>query len=294
MSRRIIVLLFTALCLLAAPARAVERGALFKVSGHGHTMYLFGTIHVGLPGFYPLDESVTRALAESSTLALEIDTSVQNAETAALMQRYMRTSPAIVAAMPPALAPRLTRRLQATGVPATLPAQVKPWMLIVMLAMAEYGKLGYRPDLGIDTHLANLAHSRKIDVVGLETLEGQLEVLDHVPVADQWTMLDETLATLDSGEAQQDVLALTEGWAGADRAKLDALALKYEQDQRLSSQIMQRRLLTERNGPMADKLDALLANEKQTMAAIGLMHLIGTNSVPALLRAKGLKVEQLY
>jgi uncharacterized protein YbaP (TraB family) len=289
-----IVFLLAAFSLLAGPAWAVERGALFKVSGHDHTMYLFGTIHMGLPEFFPLDESVTRALAASTTLALELDPTEQTAELAAAVQRAGLTTPAIVAAMPPALGPRLTRRLEALGVPATLSTKFKPWMLVITLATIEYAKLGYRPDLGIDAHLAKLAHSQNIKVIGLETVESQLNLFDRLPVADQWTILDETLAALDSGETQQEVLTVTDGWAKADHAKLDALALKYEKDQRLSAQILQRRFLTERNGPMADKLDGLLTRENNTMAAVGLMHLIGKDSLPALLRAKGLKVEQVY
>ena len=294
MARRMIVVLLAALSLLTGPAWAVERGALFKVSGHGHTMFLFGTIHMGRPEFFPLDKSVTQALAASSTLALEIDPTVQNAEVAAAVQRAALTTPAIVAAMPPALGPRLTRQLEALGVPATLPTQLKPWMLIITLASVEYARLGYRPDLGIDAHLATLAHGRNIKVIGLETLESQLDLFDRLPVADQWTILDETLDSLDSGEARQEVASVTDGWARADHAKLDALARKYENDERLSSQILQRRFLVERNGPMADKLDGLLKRENKTMAAVGLMHLIGNKSLPALLRAKGLKVEQVY
>jgi uncharacterized protein YbaP (TraB family) len=294
MPRRIIIIVLAAFSLLSSQVWAVERGALFKVSGHGHTMVLFGTIHMGLPEFFPLDESVTKALAASSTLALEFDPTVQTAELAATMRRVAATTPAIAAAMPPALGPRLTRRLEALGAPPTLATQFKPWMLIITLASVEYAKLGYRPDLAVDAYLAKLAHSENIKVIGLETAESQLDLLDHLPVADQWTILDETLASLDSGEAQQDVRSLTDGWAKADHATLDALARKFEKDPRLSSQIMQRRFLTERNGPMADKLDGLLTREKNTMAAVGLMHLIGKDSLPALLRAKGLKVEQLY
>ena len=294
MARRMIVILFAAFSLLAGPAWAVERGALFKVTGHDHTMYLFGTIHVGRPEFFPLDESVTRALAASSTLALEIDPTEQTAELAAAVQRVAATTPAIVAAMPPALGPRLTRHLEALGAPTTLPTKLKPWMLVITFATVEYAKLGYRPDLGVDAHLAKLAHGRNIKVIGLETVESQLDVFDHLSAADQWTILDETLESMDSGESKEDVRALTDGWAKADHAALDALAVKFENDQRLSSQIMQRRLLTERNGPMADKLDGLLAREKTTMAAVGLMHLIGKDSVPNFLRAKGLKVERVY
>ncbi|TQK11498.1 TraB/GumN family protein [Herbaspirillum sp. SJZ107] len=294
MARRMIVVLLAALSLFGGQAWAVERGALFKVSGHGHTMILFGTIHMGLPEFFPLDDSVTKALAASTTLALEIDPTVQTAEMAAAAQRIALTTPAIVAAMPPALGPRLTRRLEALGAPAALSTQLKPWMLLITLTTVEYARLGYRPDLAVDTHLARLAHSRNTKVIALETVESQLDLFDRLPVADQWTLLDETLASLDSGEAQQEMASVTEGWAKADRAALDALALKYEQDTRLSSQILQRRFLSERNGPMADKLDSLLRRENQTMAAVGLMHLIGKDSLPALLRAKGLKVEQVY
>ena len=167
-------------------------------------------------------------------------------------------------------------------------------MLVITFATVEYAKLGYRPDLGVDAHLAKLAHGQNIKVIGLETVESQLDVFDHLSAADQWTILDETLESMDSGESKEDVRALTDGWAKADHAALDALALKFENDQRLSSQIMQRRLLTERNGPMADKLDGLLTREKTTMAAVGLMHLIGKDSVPNFLRAKGLKVERVY
>lgn len=294
MPRRMIAIVLAALSLLTSPAWSVERGALFKVSGHKHTMYLFGTIHMGRPEFFPLDKSVTQALAASTTLALEVDPTVQDREAAATMERYTRTSPAIVAAMPPALEPRLTQRLQAMGAPASLSTQLKPWTLMMVLVMAEYTKLGYRPDLGLDAHLATLAHKRNIKVIGLETVESQLDLLDRLPVADQWTMLDETLAALDSGESDEDLQSVTSGWAKADAAMLDALARKYENDQRLSSQIMQRRLLKERNAPMADKLDALLMREKTTMAAVGLMHLIGKDSLPAMLRAKGLKVERMY
>jgi uncharacterized protein YbaP (TraB family) len=294
MLRRIIAIVLAAFSLLANPAWSVERGALFKVSGHNHTMYLFGTIHMGRPEFFPLDKSVTQALAASTTLALEIDPTAQNQEVAATMERYTRTTPAIVAAMPPVLGPRLTRRLEAMGTPATLSTQLKPWMLMMVLTMVEYAKLGYQPDLAVDAHLAKLAHNQKIKVIGLETIESQLDLFDRLPVADQWTMLDETLTALDSGEAEQDMLSVTDGWANADTAKLDALALKYEQDERLSSQILQRRFLTERNKPMADKLDGLLARENKTMAAVGLMHLIGKDSLPAMLRAKGLKVERVY
>ena len=45
---------------------------------------------------------------------------------------------------------------------------------------------------------------------------------------------------------------------------------------------------------MADKLAALLAREKSSVAAVGVLHLLGKRGVPELLRAKGIKVERVY
>ena len=70
MRRRIIVVFFSCFLSLALPASALQRGALFKVTAAGHSMLLFGTMHVGLPEFYPLEPRLAQAIANASTLAL--------------------------------------------------------------------------------------------------------------------------------------------------------------------------------------------------------------------------------
>jgi len=53
-------------------------------------------------------------------------------------------------------------------------------------------------------------------------------------------------------------------------------------------------LLDGRNGALADKLAVLLKKEEKTVAAIGLLHLLGKRGVPALLQARGYRVERVY
>ncbi|PMQ02662.1 TraB/GumN family protein [Janthinobacterium sp. AD80] len=57
---------------------------------------------------------------------------------------------------------------------------------------------------------------------------------------------------------------------------------------------MQKVLLDGRNPALADGIASLLSREKSSLAAIGVLHLVGTKSVPELLRQKGLKVERVY
>ena len=66
----------------AAPAR----GLLYEMRTGAYTVYLFGTLHVGKPEFYPLSRQVNLALADSQRLYLEVnltDTTIVNADTAA-------------------------------------------------------------------------------------------------------------------------------------------------------------------------------------------------------------------
>ena len=53
-------------------------------------------------------------------------------------------------------------------------------------------------------------------------------------------------------------------------------------------------LLDERNVDIADKLAALLKRQNNSVAAIGVLHLVGDKSVPALLGERGLSVERVY
>ena len=108
--RRQIIVMFCGLFLLPLPAAfaeappaAVNRGALFKVQDASHTLYLFGTIHVGAPDFYPLEPTVTRALHEAGALALEIDPTADPRLAASAVLKYGMDAPGSQAAcrLPP-------------------------------------------------------------------------------------------------------------------------------------------------------------------------------------------------
>jgi uncharacterized protein YbaP (TraB family) len=85
-----------------------------------------------------------------------------------------------------------------------------------------------------------------------------------------------------------------DAWRNADQAGLDAIAAQVESDETFSGRFMRKVLLDGRNGAMADKLLLLLEREDKAVAAIGVLHLLGKHSVPALMRARGMTVERVY
>jgi len=294
--RKKIVWMTCLLWLIAVPSWAVDRGALFKVTGQGHTQYLFGTMHVGLPAFYPLEARIVDAVKGASTLALEIDPAQPPEQMAQAMVRQGMIVPggAGYERMAPARRAQLNAALKAAGVEEEAANVLNPAMVAALISLSQYQKLGYRPELSADAWLAQLARKGKTRILALETVDGQLGQFNKLSSAEQWHFLDESLDNLVSGEELEEARGLVEAWAHADRVALDALVRQVENDASVSGKFMRETLLDGRNGEMADKLAALLKREDRTVAAIGLLHLLGKRGVPALLQAKGYQVERVY
>jgi uncharacterized protein YbaP (TraB family) len=289
--------LLLGLFLLATPrAHATDRGALFRLTEGGHVMYLFGTLHVGLPAFYPLEDRLTGALAASSTLALELDPGQPRADLQDALRTYGMLAPGNPAydGLSPQQKRRLDRLLQQGGLDASSMLSFKPVLLATMLALAEYTRQGYRADLSSDAWLAREARRRHVRVLALESLGSQLALLDRLPAPDRWRFLDEMMDTIESGAQRTEAQEVVRAWSTADRDALDRIEAQCETDRSVSGRFVTEVLLKERNVGLADRLLQLLRAEDRTVAAIGVMHLLGTGSVPDLLAQSGISVERVY
>ena len=292
MRRQIIVVFFSLFWLACGAVFGADRGALFKVTGNGHTMHLFGTMHVGRPEFFPLEPRITQAVAQASTLALDFDPAIAPEATAASMRQHGLVRPG--QSLPPALAARLAPLLKNRGIDPAALAPLKPWVVAMVLAIREFHALGFDANLAVDAHLAALARAGKAKVVELESADMQLALFGKLTEAEQLRYLEDTVALIESGKHRAEISRVTDAWRNADQAALEALALKVETDATFSGRFTRDVLLAGRNVGMADKLAQLLKREDKAVGAIGLLHLIGKGSVPELLRAKGLKVERVY
>jgi hypothetical protein len=295
--RRLIIVFFVGLSWLAAlPAWATDRGALFKLSGHGHTMYLFGTMHGGAPGFYPLEPRIAQAVAAAPVLALELDPDQPSQEVVEAIRRHGLLAPGSGGYQQ--LGERKLAQLdvlaRGAGLEPVVAHSFKPMMLATILSVAQFEKIGYSTRLAVEHELARLAHEHKVRIVGLETMDSQLAALNQMPIETQWQFLDEFLGDVASGEEEKESRAMAVAWANADRQALDALATKLQTEQTVTARYTREVLMDGRNGPFADKIEELLRTQDKGVAAIGAMHLVGKRSVPELLAGRGVKVERVY
>ncbi|WP_373996717.1 TraB/GumN family protein [Duganella sp. 1224] len=293
-------MLFCSLFLFAlGPAVAVEqgatpnRGALFKVQQDGHTLYLFGTIHVGARDFYPLEPRLAGLLKNAPVLALEIDPLADQQKLARSVQQYGISAKGS-SALSPEWRQRLNRLLKQYNIAPETVAPMKPWLLASVLTVSEFGAQGYDAALAVDAYLAKQAHDAGQKVLELESPDSQMALFDKMTPAEQLTFLQETIAGIEDKEQADQAREIAEAWRHADVKALDALALKAEGDDSLSGRFMQKVLLEGRNPALADGMVKLMARENNSVAAIGVLHLIGKASVPELLRKRGLTVERIY
>lgn len=300
--------LFVFTAALAPRAMAADgtpnRGALFRIEqvegsagNAGNVTWLFGTIHVGAKSFYPLEPVITAALENAAVLALEVDPLGSQDDIARAVREYgmypAGRGPASTE-LAAGYRPRLDRLLRQYDVPPASVAPMKPWMLASLLTVREFERQGYQTDLAVEMWLSQGARARKQKIVELESVQAQMALFGRMAAADQALFLQETIDAIDGREQASDARAIATAWATADRAALDRIAEKTATDDTFSGRFVSRVLLDERNPLLADGIATLLAREKQSVVAIGVLHLVGKNSVPELLRRQGLRVERVY
>ncbi|MBT9567620.1 MAG: TraB/GumN family protein [Thiobacillus sp.] len=280
---------------LEAMKSAPPRGLLYTVSKGPRRAYLFGTIHVGKADFFPLDWTTTQALAQSSALAVELDAMQADRISAALQRYAVLPKPKTLATeLPPDLLRRLNAQLDAFRMPRDSVQGLKPWMATLSLSLGAYQHYGYSFEYASDLYLTALAKGLAKPVVELEGAEEQFGIFDRLSRPDQLTFLSESLTYLENGQMPADLQSIIGAWLGNDAAALQNAVAKSYRDHPRSSRWIKPKLFTDRNVRMVDKIDRMLAQGESPFVAVGALHLVGTDGLPALLRKRGYHVESVY
>jgi len=283
-----------ALALIAAAALTAQAGgaraepAMWTVSDADSRVTLFGTVHLLKPGTEWRSARMDRALAQADEVWMELpqDPGWDGAVAAEASLRGTLTGggslQALLSEDGRARLARVTERL--TLVPGSLD-RLEPWLAEVVLTVAWYGRAGATEAEGVEKALGRLAppQARRR---AFETASEQIGIFDEAPLADQVASLEHALVQIEEEPAAFD--RLVEAWVEGDVCRLEREAL---QPLKRVSPVLYDRLITDRNRRWAERIETMLAGSGETFVAVGAGHLIGADGVPALLRARGLKVE---
>lgn len=274
--------------MVQAQQQAADRGLLWRISRGGRDSFLYGTVHAGRADWLALGPQTEASLARTGVLALEINV----------------MDPAVVAALreatqgPPRRLPaELLQSLRAAWAAECLPVEsleTGPAELhVLQLAMAQAQRLGLFPLYGVESALLMRSLRSERPVAGLETVQAQLGGLLARSNEEAADLVREALADWRDPRASQILERLTRAWAAGDLKDLEAYPTWCECMNTPTEREAFARLLDGRNPGMVDAIERLHAGVS-VFAAVGALHMVGPQGLPALLQARGFTVSRLF
>ena len=280
-------------------ADAGAKGLMWKVTHEGNTLYLLGSIHVGIPEMYPMHKDVRDAMQGADALYVEANLQSGDQEAMAYFNQTMVYTEGTT--VKDHISKETYERVQKASEKLGLPAQAfdayKPWVItnnLSLLTLVESPQeLGQASALGVDMYYIGRSMFAGMPIEELEGVKFQADLLSGVPLEDQVKelneVLDAVLANADNSKEAKEFEELQLLWAKGD---LEGFSKSFEETGETESESSQR-LFGERDKNMAKKLVELLeADGKATyFVVVGAGHLVIEDMVIDQLKDKGYKVE---
>ncbi|MFZ5610248.1 MAG: TraB/GumN family protein [Pseudomonadota bacterium] len=264
--------------------------AIWQVAGEAGQLFLFGTIHL-----LPADEgwqtpALRAAMRAAGSLTLEVaaaDIATPEMTQFTMREGFFADGGTLGGTIDGALHERLKALASQLGLPMASLERMRPWLAAISLTMVYAQSQGFAQESGAEAWLSRGFTEMEKPILGLEDPLTGLKALAGPSPAAQEAMLAETIGQLADGG---DILhQLHQAWRAGDTESLGALLLDGMQNQPELYQA----IIVERNNDWVPKLEVLLATPGVHMVAVGAAHLIGEDSVIALLRQKGYEVRRL-
>jgi hypothetical protein len=240
--------------------------AMFVVHDADTTIYLFGTFHSldGDPRWF--DNGIRSAFEQSDELVLE--TLLPEGPNAA------------------------TEIRQAVQAPSVTPSA--SFLTTTRMALSAGRSQGMHVDKGADTILRHIAEAEGKPVEGLETLQLQMNMFNHLRGA---AVAVPAKANAHDAASKQSMRALSEAMAEMQSAWKrgdQTVFVRMLNDLNVSAPETYRMMFTERNERWADWIRARMQTPGTVFVAVGAGHLAGKDSVLVHLAQKGISSQRVY
>jgi len=286
----ILILLGTSAFSQETPS-ASQKSFLWKIQSKMNTVYVLGSLHFFKKEIDPLNQKIENAFGQSQILAVEADINdIKKVDIQKLMERaFYPANDMLEKHVSPEIYEWVKKETSGLGIPVELINKQRPWFLAMTLEALESLKLGFDPNYGIDKYFLSKAEGKK-RILELESLDYQLNLLSSFSDKDQELLLLYTLRDLRILE--QELEQLTKAWTSGDTKSMESILTRsVSGDKRLAS--IFEKVVYERNGKMALKIEDFLRTRETYFVIVGAGHLVGDRGIIEILKGKGYLVEQL-
>jgi uncharacterized protein YbaP (TraB family) len=277
-----------ALCLALAASVARAEPALWKVTGGKSTVYLFGSVHLLPEGGFTVDGELADALKRADRVCMEIDpaTADEASATAITLARAVDPEGRTLFDLLGDDADRVRAAAEDAGVPLEGLSMFEPWFAGLTVSVMALQAHGYDAEHGVEQIIEAEARQEGKSGCGLETLDGQLGLLDGLPADLQKEILLQAIN--EAGDIDAMIGPMLESWRDGDEAGIEkSLDEDFDGYPELADVLIYRR-----NAAWANQVSEMLRGDQDVLLVVGAMHLVGNRGLPALLAKRGFHVER--
>jgi uncharacterized protein YbaP (TraB family) len=282
--------LVAAALLLALTGCAGSPGpAHWRLKDSDSDITLFGTVHLLPPDLKWRSAAVDQAFAEADTVYFETQTdAAAQTRIAALVKTLGENKPGVTlqSLLPPSDQRDLAAVCVRVKVNCARLGGARPWLAAVQLSVAFVLAQGQATDAGVEHVLEVEAQNAGKTRRYFETSEQQLNFFATLPLDVEIGFLRATLKEILQNSKDTD--AMNKAWARGDTKTLEGY---LDEMTREAGPEIYAALIRDRNKAWAEEIDTMMKGKGKVFVAVGAAHLLGPDSVPALLRAKGYKVQ---
>jgi uncharacterized protein len=271
----------------AAPAASAATTdvdpALWVIRDEDTTIYLFGTMHLVRPGLSWFDEAVADAFNASNELRVEVDMATEGPNIGAQMiAAATNTTSTLTARMTPPQRTEYVATMERMNVPYQQLEGYDAWFVSLQFVIAMTQRAGLSAEHGADGILLAAARQRGMTVTTFETGADQVGFLDALPEGEQINGL--LVMLRDIPTAVSYFHRMSDAWSSGD----EAATLGLINEARVSGPDQHRVMFTDRNRRWADAIQARMGQPGTVFVAVGAGHLVGDDSVQAVLAQRGI------
>ena len=278
-----------ALVLALAPAAARADPPIWVAKSPMASVTLFGSVHLLAESAQWKTPGLEAAIRNADAVWFEIpiDPATQASAGAVAMRRGMlATGQTLEALLPAATVVRLHRVEAEESVSPAVINRLQPWLAETLISVTYYQQRGADTSDGVEMQVAKdipVAAERH----AFETVEQQIGFFADASLKDQADSLSETLREIEEEPDSFDKIVAA--WLAGDERGLVKEAID---PMKKDAPGAYRTLVVERNRHFADEIVHLLQGRQRILVVVGAGHLVGPDGVPALLRARGVRVER--
>ncbi|MFK7964855.1 MAG: TraB/GumN family protein [Burkholderiaceae bacterium] len=286
---RIIKALFATIIALVTTIAHADQTSLWKITKGGQHIFLGATVHALSESDYPLPTQFDKAYDQAATVVFESDRGLnltRQGRNYLLHKARIRDGTTLKDHLRPATWRALEAFTDKHQVPIESIHRYKPGMLMVMLTMVQKQSLEPVAD-GVDAHYLERAFQDGKPVGNLETLVEQIRFFSSLGQDDPDSVV---LHAIDEAELEQQSLTdWASAWRRGDLAWIENNPMTIIK----TYPAIYESVLVGRNRAWLPQIESLFDSDDVELVLVGSFHLVGKDSLLAMLRDKGYVVQKL-